>query len=112
MKISEHLDVLIKTEAILNKIKSDNLVSKEDIDWLLTFDSSLDKVSVGSLFDYHSPSLLYLKYKEQLEKVKSLMKLTRKFFRHSEINEIIARETRIRENHYNTHYYKDLYFRF
>ena len=103
MKISEHLDYLIKAESVLDHIKSDREISKDSVDWLLSFYKTLDEVNLGGLFDHASPGLLHSKYKEQLIKVKHLMVENQIYFSNAKIYRLIDREARRTERIFIEH---------
>lgn len=103
MKISEHLDYLIKAESVLHHIKSDREISKDSVDWLLSFYKTLDEVNLGGLFDHALPGLLHSKYKEQLIKVKHLMVESQIYFSNAKIYRLIDREARSTERIFTEH---------
>lgn len=103
MKISEHLDYLIKAESVLDNIKSDREISKDSVDWLLSFYITLDNVNLGGLFDHALPGLLHSKYKEQLIKVKHLMLENQIYFSNAKIYLLIDREARSTERIFTEH---------
>ena len=103
MKISEHLDLTLKTENLLHNLQSDNL-SKILVDHLFDYSKSLNGIEFSELFEHERPSLIYKEYKNSLQRLKSVIHFNKQILEFDEISNLIKKESAKERIEYEYHY--------